>query len=92
MKGTPAEGTYARLFEGTMLNAIKCKYVDFCSSREEKFIELQLNVKGCSNIYESLDKYIETEELTGENQYHAEGHGPQDAVKGIQFQSFPPVL
>jgi ubiquitin carboxyl-terminal hydrolase 7 len=30
--------------------------------------------------------------MDGENQYRAEGHGLQDAQKGIAFLTFPPVL
>lgn len=30
--------------------------------------------------------------MSGENQYKAEGHGLQDARKGVLFDSFPPVL
>ncbi len=43
-------------------------------------------------MYQSFDKYTETERLTGENQYRAEGHGLQDAEKGFRFIQFPPVL
>lgn len=32
------------------------------------------------------------ETLEGENKYMAEGHGLQDAHKGVIFESFPPVL
>ena len=32
------------------------------------------------------------EELSGDNKYDAEGHGLQDATKGILFQDLPPVL
>lgn len=92
MKNTPAEGTFSRLFEGTMVNFIKCDNVDYTSSREEKFLDLQLNVKGLSCLYDSFDKYVEVETLTGDNQYDAETYGKQDAKKGIQFLSFPPVL
>ena len=32
------------------------------------------------------------EQLTGSNQYRAEKHGLQDAVKGTRFLRFPDVL
>ena len=38
---------------------------------------VQLDVKGCRNIYDSFDKYCEVETLEGDNQYNAEGHGMQ---------------
>lgn len=30
--------------------------------------------------------------MDGDNKYQAEGHGLQDAKKGVIFESFPPVL
>lgn len=38
---------------------------------------LQLDVKGCKDIYASFDKYCEVEVLEGDNQYNAEKHGMQ---------------
>lgn len=39
--------------------------------------DLQLDVKGCKDVYESFDKYVEVEMLDGDNKYHAEQHGLQ---------------
>lgn len=41
------------------------------------FADLQLDVKGCKDVYESFDKYVEVERLEGENKYHAEQFGLQ---------------
>lgn len=41
------------------MSYIKCLNVGFQSRREEPFKEIQLQVKGFSNIYESLDSYIQ---------------------------------
>lgn len=38
---------------------------------------MQLDVKGCKDVYESFDKYVEEEKLEGENKYHAEQFGLQ---------------
>lgn len=38
---------------------------------------MQLDVKGCKDIYASFDKYCEVEVLEGDNQYNAEKHGMQ---------------
>ena len=54
--------------------------------------DIQLNVKGMRNLRESFQDYIAVETLEGDNKYQAEGHGLQDAKKGVIFQSFPPVL
>ncbi|KIY50921.1 ubiquitin carboxyl-terminal hydrolase 5 [Fistulina hepatica ATCC 64428] len=92
MKGTAAEGAISRLFTGKMKSYIKCVNVDYESSRVEDFSDIQLNVKGMKNLYESFKDYIAVETLDGENKYQAEGYGLQDARKGIVFESFPPVL
>ncbi|KAH8833816.1 hypothetical protein DL96DRAFT_465037 [Flagelloscypha sp. PMI_526] len=92
MKGTKAEGAINKLFVGKMKSYIRCIDVNFESSRVEEFNDLQLNVKGMKNLYESFKDYVAVETLDGENKYQAEGHGLQDAKKGIIFESFPPVL
>ncbi|KAH7915018.1 hypothetical protein BJ138DRAFT_1170257 [Hygrophoropsis aurantiaca] len=92
MKGTKAEGAINKLFMGKMKSYIKCVNVDYDSSTFEEFNDIQLNVKGMKNLYESFKDYVAVETMEGENKYHAEGFGLQDAKKGIIFQSFPPVL
>ncbi|KAK4743047.1 hypothetical protein SAY87_001048 [Trapa incisa] len=92
MKGTVVEGTIQQLFEGHHMNYIECINVDYKSTRKESFYDLQLDVKGCRDVYASFDKYVEVERLEGDNKYHAEQHGLQDAKKGVLFIDFPPVL
>jgi len=92
MKGTCVEGTIPKLFEGKMVSYIRCKNVDYTSSRTESFYDIQLSVKGKKDIHESFVDYVKTENLDGENKYDAGAHGLQDAEKGIYFTSFPPVL
>ncbi|KAG2294873.1 ubiquitin C-terminal hydrolase 13 isoform X1 [Brassica napus] len=92
MKGTVVEGTIQKLFEGHQMNYIECINVDYKSTRKESFYDLQLDVKGCKDVYASFDKYVEVERLEGDNKYHAEGHDLQDAKKGVLFMDFPPVL
>ncbi|VAI14675.1 unnamed protein product [Triticum turgidum subsp. durum] len=95
MKGTVVEGTIEQLFEGHHINYIECINVDYKSNRKESFYglaDLQLDVKGCHDVYASFDKYVEVERLEGDNKYQAEQHGLQDARKGVLFLDFPPVL
>ncbi|CAK7325156.1 unnamed protein product [Dovyalis caffra] len=77
MKGTVVEGTIQQLFEGHHMNYIECINVDYKSTRKESFYDLQLDVKGCRDVYASFDKYVEVERLEGDNKYHAEQHGLQ---------------
>ncbi|XP_042416954.1 ubiquitin C-terminal hydrolase 13-like isoform X4 [Zingiber officinale] len=92
MKGTVVEGTIQNLFEGHHMNYIECINVDYKSTRKESFYDLQLDVKGCRDVYASFDKYVAVERLEGDNKYQAENHGLQDAKKGVLFIDFPPVL
>jgi ubiquitin carboxyl-terminal hydrolase 7 len=54
--------------------------------------DIQLNVKGMKNLYESFRDYVAVKFLESENRYQTEGLGLQDAKKGVIFESFPPVL
>ncbi|KAI3938563.1 hypothetical protein MKW98_016068 [Papaver atlanticum] len=93
MKGTPVEGTIQHLFEGHHMNYVECINVDYKSTRKESFYDIQLDVKGCKDVYASFDKYVEVERLEGDNKYQADQeHGLQDAKKGVLFIDFPPVL
>ncbi|XP_075240373.1 ubiquitin carboxyl-terminal hydrolase 7-like [Convolutriloba macropyga] len=92
MKGSHVEGVIPELFEGKMLSYISCKNVDYSSSREEPFYDIQLSVKGKKNVYESFKEYVAIEAMDGDNKYDAGSHGLQDADKGVIFTRFPPVL
>lgn len=92
MKGTQVEGKLNSVFVGKMKSYIKCKNVDYESSRVEDYWDIQLNVKGMKNLQESFQNYIEVELMDGENQYAAPDFGLQDAFKGVVFESFPNVL
>ncbi|XP_017767859.1 PREDICTED: ubiquitin carboxyl-terminal hydrolase 7 isoform X1 [Nicrophorus vespilloides] len=92
MKGTCVEGTVPKLFEGKMMSYIRCKNVDYTSTRSETFYDIQLNIKGKKNIDESFKDYIARETLDGDNKYDAGEHGLQDAEKGVIFSAFPPIL
>ena len=92
MKGTLVADVTKKLFAGKVKSYIRCVEVDYESSREEEFYDIQLDVKGCNNLYDSFRKYIEKEMLEGDNKYDADMHGKQDAEKGVIFTKFPPVL
>eukprot|EP01054_Gregarina_sp_Poly1_P004590 Gregarina_sp_Poly_1__4589@NODE_245_length_10761_cov_123_252572_g215_i0_p1_GENE_NODE_245_length_10761_cov_123_252572_g215_i0NODE_245_length_10761_cov_123_252572_g215_i0_p1_ORF_typecomplete_len1510_score242_75UCH/PF00443_29/1_1e68UCH_1/PF13423_6/2_8e19USP7_C2/PF14533_6/0_0001_NODE_245_length_10761_cov_123_252572_g215_i044278956 len=92
MKGTVAEGSIKKLFGGELEVFIKCLDVPYESKRKEVFYDLQLDIQNLESIGKSLNKYVEVEVLDGDNKYHAEGHGPQRAKKGVRFLKFPPVL
>ncbi len=70
MQGTEVSGTYTNLFEGEIVNIIRCINVEYESSTSEKFNCIQLslpeNQEPCS-IEESLKSYVTPELLTGDN-------------------------
>ena len=92
MRGTPVEGTMQTLFEGHTTTYIECLEVPYASSRKESFLDLQLDVRGCRDVVSSFKRFVEEEQLAGENAYEAEGFGLQRARKGVRFVSLPPVL
>ncbi|KAM0908719.1 hypothetical protein ACQ4PT_015296 [Festuca glaucescens] len=51
--------------------------------------DIELDVKGCKDIYASFDKYVETDHL---EEYDAGKHGSQIAKKNLLFIAFPPIL
>ena len=73
-------------------NSTVCRKESAGPWHQSASVDIQLNVKGMKNLYESFKDYVSVETLDGENKYMAEGYGLQDAKKGIIFQSFPPVL
>ena len=75
-----------------MISYIRCKNVEYKSTRTESYYDIQLNIKGKKTIEESFADYVNTETLEGDNKYDAGSYGLQDAEKGILFESFPPVL
>jgi hypothetical protein len=60
-----------------MMSYIRCKNVDYKSTRSESFYDIQLNIKGKKSITESFQDYIQTETLDGDNKYDAGTYGLQ---------------
>jgi ubiquitin carboxyl-terminal hydrolase 7 len=92
MKGTEAEDALSNMFVGKTKTYISCINVDYQSSKVEDYWDVQLNVSKMTGVDESFKEYITPEIMDGENKYAAEGHGLQDAKKGVIFESFPSVL
>ncbi len=88
----PFQGIFKRLFEGRTTTSIRCVDIECKSSRTESFTDIPLNVRGCKSIHESFAKYLEEEELTGENRYLTDSAGLQPATKSQRFDVLPPVL
>ena len=92
MKGTVVEGALGKLFQGQTVSTVSCTDVDYSSSRQETFMDLQLVVSGCADVAASIGKFCEKEVLEGDNKFEAGDHGKQNAVRSMTFASLPPVL
>jgi ubiquitin C-terminal hydrolase len=80
------------LFQGISESFISCKNIEFESSREEVFSDIQLAIKESRNLHEAIENYLAIEELSGDNAYDTEKFGKQDAVKGVRFKKLPKIL
>jgi len=49
------------------------------------FIDIELDVKGCRNVYESLDKYVTVKWLDYDNKYPTEQYGLQVIFEANDF-------
>ena len=88
------EGLLASLFSGKKVDYYCCINVDDVTTYEEEFYDLHLEVKGCEDLYASLDEYFQykKETLQGDNQYLTQRFGKQDVKRGYALKSLPPVL
>eukprot|EP00308_Calcidiscus_leptoporus_P022155 CAMPEP_0119367902 /NCGR_PEP_ID=MMETSP1334-20130426/14629_1 /TAXON_ID=127549 /ORGANISM="Calcidiscus leptoporus, Strain RCC1130" /LENGTH=356 /DNA_ID=CAMNT_0007384421 /DNA_START=39 /DNA_END=1109 /DNA_ORIENTATION=+ len=84
----------ASLFEGRVLNYVRCTRVPFRSEREEIFCDLQMQVSGCRSLHDSFAQFAREQRLDGDNCYNTrdERYGRQEARRGAAFKSLPPIL
>ena len=66
-----------------MISYIRCKNVDYKSTRTESYYDIQLNIKGKKTIEESFADYVKTETLEGDNKYDAGSFGLQVRFKDL---------
>ena len=99
VKDTQQEQMINQLFEGIMVDYVKCEKCGYESQREDKYLDVSLAVRNeFDHIYndsveKALDNFVSVEHLTGENQYFCEQcQAKQDARKGLKFKNFPPIF
>jgi len=97
--GTAQEKMISSLYEGTMVDYVRCQTCGYESQREDKFMDLSLTVRNdFDKVYnESVEKAIEMysseEQLTGDNQYFCQQcNAKRDACKGLKLKSLPHIL
>lgn len=55
--GTIVDKSVDRLLKGKTCTILQCMNVDFRSTKQEEFIDLQLDVISCKSVYESLEAF-----------------------------------
>ncbi|KAF8356289.1 math-33 [Pristionchus pacificus] len=92
MKGTNVEDMIPTLFKGKTSSYCKCIQVDYESSREEIFYDIQLSIRSKDpskhntsfTIMEAIQDYVEVETMDGENKYDAGEFGMQPALSNVK--------
>lgn len=80
-------------YSGKYFYVTKCL---FCRNERRSgsgFYELDLNIKGCKDIYDCLREFLKEESLEGANQYFCPNcDQKRDARRCIKLEKLPPVL
>ncbi|PVF98765.1 hypothetical protein CPB86DRAFT_338654 [Serendipita vermifera] len=80
-------------FEGSITYGTQCHRCGYKSERDATFLEIELSLKNRSTLGECLDEFLESETLSGNNQYHCSGcNSLQDATRYSKIKKLPPVL
>lgn len=98
-KNTKESNLINRLYEGKMVDYLKCLSCGTEKQREDTFLDIPLPVKpfgsqvAFESIEEALRAFIQPEILNGNNQYSCETCQKKcDAHKGLKFSQFPYIL
>ncbi|XP_029160732.1 ubiquitin carboxyl-terminal hydrolase 47 isoform X2 [Nylanderia fulva] len=98
-KNTEQADLINRLYEGKMIDYVKCLECGTEKSREDTFLDIPLPVRpfGSNIAYNSVEEairaFVQYETLEGTNQYHCEKCNKKcDAHKGLKFTKFPYLL
>jgi ubiquitin carboxyl-terminal hydrolase 47 len=98
-KDTDQADLIQRLYEGKMIDYVKCLECGTEKSREDTFLDIPLPVRpfgsavAYGSVEEALRAFVQPETLDGNNQYHCEKCNKKcDAHKGLKFSKFPYLL
>ncbi|XP_058457623.1 ubiquitin carboxyl-terminal hydrolase 47 [Malaya genurostris] len=98
-KNTKQADLINRLYEGKMIDYVKCLECNTDKQREDKFLDIPLPVRpfgsnlSYASIEEAMRAFVTPEILDGNNQYHCETCNKKcDAHKGLKFTKFPYIL
>lgn len=81
------------LFEGSILNQVRCSACQSLSAKEDPIEDLELEISRSSSLGNALAEFCAEEELSGENAYHCEMCKRKvTAKKAIRLHHVPRVL
>jgi len=92
LKPTPLKDQISHLFKGKSKSYIRCPNINYETVRYDEFFDLQMQVSGFNNLYDSFKEYTKVEYLTGENKYNTGEFGLQDAEIGVELLELPIIL
>lgn len=93
LAGTEYSELIGKYCKGKFLNVTICTLCNTHSEREEVFADIGLKVKGCKDIYESLDYLVREDILEGSNQYFCDNCNSRvDALRITKIYKIPPLL
>merc|ERR1719245_454776 len=82
-----------RIFGGYTRSRITCTICKNTSDCYDPFLDLQLDIKQCDNIMQSLHKFCKADFLTGSNQYKcSKCNMKRDATKKVSIIKPPQIL
>ncbi|CDW84271.1 ubiquitin carboxyl-terminal hydrolase 40 [Stylonychia lemnae] len=93
LKDTAYEALIDQLYRGNLSHLIICQKCNTPRVREEKFLDLLVQVKNCKDICESLQKFFAFDKLDGDNQLFCDHCNEKtDTLKGQRITKLPPIL
>ncbi|KAK7693459.1 hypothetical protein QCA50_003027 [Cerrena zonata] len=80
-------------FQGKQVYGTECSVCHTRSERESEFMEIEVNLPKNSKLEDRIAALLESEELSGDNQYLCSKCDElRDAKRYTEFRQFPPVL
>ena len=76
-QGTEMEAAISELFVGHYSTYVDCLSIPHTSSHKQSYMEIELDVLQCKNVYESLERFCAEEVLDWPDKYNADKHGLQ---------------
>ncbi|SPQ97838.1 USP domain-containing protein [Plasmodiophora brassicae] len=91
--GDTAENWVEGLFEGALTNQMQCLRCDAISSRDEKFMDLSVDIANHTSLTACLKEFGKRELLSRDCKFRcSECHALQEAYKWMQVKSQPAIL